>query len=163
MPFADFRIELDKKWWMEFRRQTKAAAGDLSDVKDLLQTALKPMADDWQRRLPGSTKRTVRIMRQSRQGIIRAGWRSKSGDHPFVPWLEFGGTVVWKTRGREMANVHLQSGVWRKRWKTFIRRPRVADGRYIGPAFESKADDVNREFADGVQRILNKHFHAPAA
>lgn len=156
-----FKIELDPVWWREFRRQTKAAAGDLADVKDLLQRAAKPVADAWRKRLPGSLKGTVRTMRQSRQGIVRAGFRSAHGDHPFLPWLEFGGTVTWYRQPQYGPFKRVPIYGFRMRKVMSLDRSRNAEGRWRQPALESSIDEANHEFSDGVQQILNRHFHAP--
>ena len=157
-----FKIELDKKWWAEFRRQTKAAAGDLADVKDLLQRTGEPVAREWRQRLPGSLKRTVRTMRQSRQGIVRAGFRSPHGDHPFLPWLEFGGGVTWYRKPAYGPFKRVPIYGFRMRKVMSLDRGRVPEGRWRQPALEASIDEADRVFADGVQQILNKHFHAPA-
>jgi hypothetical protein len=155
---AAFDIKLDKRNWNEFVRQTKAAAdGTPDDVQHMWPRILGPMRREWARRLPGSLKKTAKV-RKKAQGEIWAGYPKPATDRPFLPWLEFGGTIKWKANPTNaFERVPLPFG-FRMRKVMYLRRARVPEGRYRGPAVEGKTDDIAREFADEVQRMFNKYF-----
>ena len=160
-------IELDKRYYREFRSQLRAASTDLEDHNaeflGIMREALRPLVDEWRWRLPGSLKGTVKSFPSTL--TVRAGFASTQGGEdgrPFLPWLEFGGTVVWKQRGTTgYTHLPLQSRGFRNRFKAFIERDRVAEGRWRGPAVKDAMPRVQQETADGVQRMLEKVFHAP--
>jgi hypothetical protein len=155
-----FTIELDKVWWAQFRKQTRAAAGDMRDVSDLMLDVGKIAEKEWKRRVPnesGAADRSIKARRKSRSAEVWGGGKKA----PYLGWLDFGGTVVWKTRGDKYAHAHLQSGDFRMRYKMFIKRPRVEGGRYMYKVVPAKEAEINQKFMDGVQHILNKHFTGP--
>ncbi len=150
-------FEIDGRWWREFNRQLKAAAGDASDVKDMWARILEPMRSDWARRIPSSRlSRTVKVRRKA-QGEIWAGHARKGDDRPFLPWLEFGGSIGFKPGPRKGVEVINIPGVGFRSVKK-IHRDRVKEGRYLGPTVEGKADEVAEQFAEAVADIFNKHF-----
>lgn len=151
-------IELDKRYYREFRSQLRASSTALEDhsaeFNTIMREALRPLVDEWRWRLPGSTKGTVKAYPATL--TVRAG-----GGEPFLPWLEFGGTVVWKQKGTK-GYTHLPvGGGFRNRFRAFIKREREPEGRYRGPAVKSAMPRVQEEVADGVQAMLEKVFHAP--
>jgi len=152
-------IQLEQPHWNQFLRQLKIAAGDASDVKNLWATLLEPMRAGWAQLLPGSLSRTAKVRKKAASGEIWAGNRNKHGDRPFLPWLEFGGTIRHERGPRK--GVELVPFPWGIRaisYKEGIKRARVKEGRWMGPAIEGKTDDVAREFAEGIVAIFDKHF-----
>ncbi len=156
---GEFRIELDKKTWAEFKRQLYVASTNLqdgrADLKDVINEAAQPLAQAWRTRLPGSTAGTVKVMRNMK-GTVRAGWASPKGDHPFLPWVEFGGTVVWKAKHSPYTRVPVYGHRMRK--LMFIKLPREPGGRFRRPAINASIGEVAQKLGDGVQRLLNKYF-----
>lgn len=152
-------IELEEPQWSQFLRQLKIAAGDASEVKDLWQRILEPMRADWARRLPGRLARTAKVARKQSAGEIRAGYPRARPGTPFLPWLEFGGTIRHKRGPRRRSEfVPFPFGIRAVPYARGIRRERVKEGRYMGPAVEGSRDDVAREFAEGIQDIFARHF-----
>lgn len=153
-------FEIDGRWWREFNRQLKAAGDDAPNaVKDLWARILEPMRADWEKRIPSSRlKRTVKVRRKA-QGEIWAGHARKGADRPFLPWLEFGGTIRFQPGPRKFVEVvKLPGGFITVPTKGGVHRDRVKEGRYMGPAVEGKADEIADQFAEAVVDIFNKHF-----
>ncbi len=156
---AVFDIKLDKRTWNEFVRQTKiAAAGTPDDVQHLWGRILGPMRRAWAAKLPGSLKKTPKV-RSKAQGEIWAGFPRVARNRPFLPWLEFGGTIKWKADPRnQYETVPLAAGGFVRRKVMYIKRLRVPEGRWRGPVVDAYTDDIGREFAEEVQRLFNKYF-----
>jgi len=160
-----FTIELDKKWWAEFRRQLKAATDSL-DAKDtmlpdLMQKIGRIAEAEWWRRVPdqtGAADRSIKARRKQRSAEVWGGGKKA----PYLGWLDFGGLVIWKQKANTgYTRLHLQSGDFRQRFRAKIYRTRIEGGRYMYKVVPAKEDEIMRTFEDGVQDILSKHFHAP--
>ena len=159
-----FRIELDRRYYAEFRRQVRAASDNLRDFNAEMRTgmreALTPLAEAWRQNLPGSLKGTVKVLPTTM--VVRAGNRPVHGDQPFLPWAEFGGRIVWRRDPAygDFKRVPLPFG-FRMRKVMGIKRSRVPLGRYMYPAMLTAKSETERGVADVIQHMLNEVFHAP--
>jgi hypothetical protein len=161
-----FRVELDRAYWQEFKRQVRVASNNLENIdhaalmRGEMREALTPLADAWRQNLPGSLKATVKVLPQSL--TVRAGFPDVHGDHPFLPWIEFGGTVTWyrSPAGGPFKHLALPFG-YRMRKVMSIKLPREPQGRHRYPAIFYALPETKTKVADAVQHMLNTVFHAP--
>lgn len=156
-------IELDRRYYAEFKRQVRAASTALDDhsaeMQAIMREALQPLVKEWQQRLPGSLKATAKAYPASL--TVRAGFKSASGDHPFLPWLEFGGTVTWYRQPAFGDFKRVPVYGFRMRKVMGLTRARNAEGNYRGPAVKAGIEETNAAVADGIQEMFCRVFHAP--
>jgi hypothetical protein len=105
-------------------------------VDNVLKDAAQLVVDDAKRRIPlGPPKggHAQSSVRSAKIGAGRREVRAGGARYPYYGWLEYGGHV-----GR------------RKR----TARAKVADGRYLNPAFAAKRDQVRRVAERGIARAI---------
>jgi len=153
-------IQLEQPYWREFQRQLKGLTGTDEEIKRVWAQILEPVRAEWARRLPGSLKKTAKVRRKARSGEIWAGYPRATADRPFLPWLEFGGTIRFRPGPRKFAEaVPFPWGIRMIPTSSGIHRSRNVDGRYRGPTVEHAPENLAEEFAFRTQLILNKYFH----
>lgn len=153
-------IKLELKGLKEFqsalRNIAPAARKEFAtDLKAIGKMVATDAAADMPR-VTGKARRSVKVKVVANRGFEGVSISEGGTVAPYVPWLDFGGTVG---RGRKSnARVTIASGgrvsVQRGRAKGTgtVVRPYIKDGRYLYPAYFRRYDDMVAATFEAVKR-----------
>lgn len=108
----------------------------------------------------GKARRSVKVKIVSRRGFEGVQIEEGGAVAPYVPWLDFGGTVG---RGRRTtARVTISRGasgrittrrqILGSRGSGSVVRPFIKDGRYLYPAYYRRYDDMVKATLEAVRK-----------
>lgn len=111
------------------------------ELRKVLRLASKRISTATRRKVPrksGKARMSVQPRAESDGASIHIG----GAKAPYYMFLDFGGTTG---RGHRRGG----GGV--------IKRPFIADGRYLYPTIGEERDDVNRDVTEAVEALIAKH------
>lgn len=118
----------------ESQKLMKAAFDDVAQI----------LVRDVKRRMPtgpakgGHAESTVKSTSQQREGRIREGGRK----YPYVPWLDFGGTVGKGRSGQGDTNTARERSPGNSGTAGSVKRKFIRSGRYLYPSLDRNYDEV---------------------
>ncbi len=133
-------------------RETNNAIKRMEDgASKLLRDAMKRVAlivvEDARKHVPrrkGKAQASIR----PRGGVKGVGIAMGGASAPYMPWLDFGGTVGKGHRpGRPMSG---------SVYRTWLGRP-AGKGRYLYPAIEENIDEVQEAFVSELNGLLSQY------
>jgi HK97 gp10 family phage protein len=143
----------------------KVAPETRKEFSATLRTIGKVVADDAKAAMPrrtGRARKSVKVRVVTRRGSEAVEIAEGGGGAPYVPWLDFGGSVG---RGRKSAvRVTISrhaSGRQQVRARNLggqgtgsVHRKVIKEGRYLYPAFVRHRDDMEQAVMEAVGRAV---------
>ncbi len=136
----------------------RRSLGDISaDARKDLARAVRSVVNDARAEIqneiaaahqnPRKKKASLRAKRAVRTGLRgMTGWVGYAPSHPYVAWLDFGGTLK--------ASPATKAG----RRRQEITRPTVRGGRYAYPTVDRMRDQTAKDLTDRLQAVIDKHM-----
>lgn len=121
---------------------TRAVRSVVNDARTEIQNEIASAHDN-----PRKKKASLRAKRAVRTGLRgMTGWVGYAPSHPYVAWLDFGGTLK--------ASPATKTG----RRRQEITRPTVRGGRYAYPSVDRLRAKTTKDLSDRLQAVINKHM-----
>jgi hypothetical protein len=143
---ADRSAHIEVRGLREFERAIRAVDGRLAaELRSALRAIAEQVAADARSRVTadvgaGPAAASITPRAGARGASIAAGGRAA----PYLPWLDFGGSV-----GRGHRPGVAWSGAVKREWRG---RP-VGEGRYLYPAIRANRDAISRLVDEAVERV----------
>jgi len=150
-------MKIEVKGMKEVRAGMKACEQDLKDLTRAHKQLGDVAAMDIRRAVPKKTGAWARAIKGAgTPRYAKVVWGKASV--PYAGWIEFGGTVTWKSKSRGMTQANIETlGIVRTVSYMSIRRPRSPDGRYVYPTVEANAEKYLAVYTDLLDANLRRN------
>lgn len=140
------------------RKALKQVEDGLADLKEAHKRLGREAAEDIKAALPsksGAWKAAIKDQSTTTMAKVIWGREGKGKGIVYAGWQEFGGKVLWKSRGNGPAHIATY-GIVRNVRVMRIELPRVPDGRYVYPTAEANVEKYVRLHGEYVGGLLRK-------